>query len=125
MPGLLVDSSRDAVVGFTRDAPRTGKNPAVAAVTGRPSTDATMARSQFASRLGHPHRGYPLYVGVSRMIHWIGFSPAWTSLLMGFLGSLAALIFLIPLAREMFGARAAWIAPLLLFFHPTFIMAGA
>jgi hypothetical protein len=84
-----------------------------------------LALKQFAPLLSQPHRGYPLYVGVSRIVHWFGFSPEWTSLSMGFLGSLVALVFLIPLARDMFGFRAAWIAPLLLFCHPTFVMAGA
>lgn len=84
-----------------------------------------LALKQFAPLLSQPHRGYPLYVGVSHIVHWFGFSPEWTSLFMGFLGSLAALVFLIPLARDMFGFRAAWIAPLLLFCHPTFVMAGA
>ena len=84
-----------------------------------------LALKQFAPLLSQPHRGYPLYVGVSRIVHWFGFSPEWTSLSMGFLGSLIALVFLIPLARDMFGFRAAWIAPLLLFCHPTFVMAGA
>jgi hypothetical protein len=84
-----------------------------------------LALKQFAPLLSQPHRGYPLYVGVSRIVHWFGFSPEWTGLLMGFLGSLIALVFLIPLARDMFGFRAAWIAPLLLFCHPTFVMAGA
>src|SRR5258708_28997535 len=84
-----------------------------------------LALKQFAPLLSQPHRGYPLYVGVSRIVHWLGASQEWTALAMGFLGSLAALVFLIPLARDMFGFRAAWIAPLLLFCHPTFVMAGA
>jgi hypothetical protein len=84
-----------------------------------------LALKQFAPLLSEPHRGYPLYVGVSRIVHWFGASPEWTALSMGFLGSLIALVFLIPLARDMFGFRAAWIAPLLLFCHPTFVMAGA
>src|ERR1039458_2841151 len=46
-----------------------------------------LALKQFAPLLSQPHRGYPLYVGVSRIVHWFGFSPEWTSLSMGFLGS--------------------------------------
>lgn len=84
-----------------------------------------LALREFAPLLSQPHRGYPLYVGVSRVIHWFGLSPEHTALAMGLLGSVLALLFLIPLAREMFGPRAAPIAALLLFFYPTFIMAGA
>lgn len=84
-----------------------------------------LALTRFAPLLSQPHRGYALYVGVSRIVHAFGLTPEWTALAMGLIGSLLALMFLIPLAREMFGPRAAWIAPLLLFFHPTFIMAGA
>ncbi len=84
-----------------------------------------LALARFAPLVSQPHRGYALYVGVSRIVHSFGLTAEWTALAMGLLGSLLALMFLIPLAREMFGPRAAWIAPLLLFFHPTFIMAGA
>ena len=84
-----------------------------------------LALRQFAPLLSQPHRGYPLYVATSRIIHWFGPSPEWTALLMGLLGSVLALLFLIPLARDMFGPRAAWIAPALLFFNPVFILAGS
>lgn len=84
-----------------------------------------LALRQFAPLLSQPHRGYPLYVAVSKLIYLLGFSPEWTALLMGLLGSVIALTFLVPLAREMFGDRAARIAPVLLFCHPAFIMAGA
>jgi hypothetical protein len=84
-----------------------------------------LALRQFAPLLSQPHRGYPLYVVTSRIIHWFGPSPEWTALLMGLVGSLLALLFLVPLARDMFGPRAAWIAPALLFFNPVFILAGS
>jgi hypothetical protein len=77
-----------------------------------------LALKQFAPLLSQPHRGYPLYVGVSRILHWLGLSPEWTGLSMGFIGSLTALVFLIPLARDMFGTRAAWIAPYFFFAIP-------
>jgi hypothetical protein len=83
-----------------------------------------LALRQFAPPLSQPHRGYPLYVAASRIVHWFVPSPEWTALVMGLLGPLLALLFLIPLARDMFGPRAAWIAPALLFFHPAFILAG-
>src|SRR3982750_1715278 len=71
-----------------------------------------LALEHFAPLLSQPHRGYPLYVGVSRIVHSTGLSPEWTALVMGLLGSLLAILFVIPLAREMFGDRAARIAPL-------------
>jgi len=83
-----------------------------------------LALRQFAPALSQPHRGYPLYVLVSRAVHWFVPSPEWTALVMGLVGSLLALLFMIPLARDMFGSRAAWIAPALLFFHPCFVLAG-
>jgi len=84
-----------------------------------------LALRRFAPLLSQPHRGYPLYVAASRIVHWCGPSPEWTALLMGLLGSLLALLFLVPLARDMFGPRAACIAPALLFFNPVFILAGS
>jgi hypothetical protein len=81
------------------------------------------ALRQFAPLLNQPHRGYPLYVATSRIIHWHGPSSEWTALLMGFVGS--ALLFLVPLVGDMFGPCAAWIAPALLFFNPVFILAGS
>ena len=84
-----------------------------------------LALRQFAPLLSQPHRGYPLYVAASRIIHWFGPSPEWTGLVMGLVGSLLALSFLIPLAGDMFGPRAVWIAPALLFFNPVFILAGS
>lgn len=84
-----------------------------------------LALRQFAPLLDQPHRGYPFYVAVSRLVYAFGCSPERTALVMGLLGSVAALLFLSMLARDMFGSRAAVIAPLLLFFHPTFVLAGA
>lgn len=84
-----------------------------------------LALRKFAPLSDQPHRGYPLYVGVSRIIHLLGLSPERTGEVMGVLGSAVALLLLAALARDMFGRNAAVIAPLLLFFHPTFILAGA
>lgn len=85
-----------------------------------------LALSKFDPLASQPQApGYPLFVLVSRLVHFAVPSEVQTGLVMGFLGSAAALFFIERLGSELFGPPAGWIAAGLLLFHPAFWMAGA
>ncbi len=84
-----------------------------------------LALKEFAPLKSQPHRGYPLFIGLSRMVYWFAGSPEWTGLVMGLIGSAVAVCMVRQVGRAMFGEKAGWIAAALLFCHPVFVLAGA
>src|SRR5277367_1275849 len=70
-----------------------------------------LALSKFDPLASQPQApGYPLFVLVSRLVHFAVPSEVQTGLVMGFLGSAAALFFIERLGSELFGPPAGWIA---------------
>jgi hypothetical protein len=54
--------------------------------------------------------GYPLYVGLGRLLHRAIEDPAIIFFTAGFLAALVAVLFTMHLARDMFGPAAGWCA---------------
>ena len=68
--------------------------------------------------------GYPLFVGLTRLIHIFVPDPPHVFLIAGFIGALAALFLIRCLGASMFAPAAGWIAAALLFANPPFWLAG-
>ncbi|MBM3814349.1 MAG: DUF2723 domain-containing protein [Acidimicrobiia bacterium] len=84
-----------------------------------------LALEEFNPSLHQPQPpGYPLFVGLSRLLHTVIGSPREVFLAAGLLGSALSLLFLWLLGREMFHERVGWLAALLLLFNPAFWLGG-
>lgn len=84
-----------------------------------------LALREFSPLLHQPQPpGYPLFVGLSRLVHAIVPSVEATFLWTGILGATAAILLLWRLGERMFGAKAGMVAALLLLVNPAFWMAG-
>ncbi len=68
--------------------------------------------------------GYPLFVVVTRVLHWLVPAPEQTFLLAGILVSAAAMLLLFKTAARLFSPPVALIAVLLLLFNPAFWLGG-
>jgi len=78
-----------------------------------------LALDYFAPAAHQPQPpGYPLYVGLTKLIHLLVSDVAATFLIAGLLGSAAAILLLYLLGEKMFGWQAGMVAALLLMSNP-------
>lgn len=68
--------------------------------------------------------GYPLFVGLEKLVHAVVSSVKYTQLIAGTIGSALALIFLHRLGNLLFGRPAGLLATALFAFNPVFWLAG-
>jgi hypothetical protein len=84
-----------------------------------------LALKEFNPSLHQPQPpGYPLFVGLSRLVHAVVPGVELAFLWTGVLGASAAILLLWRLGEHMFGAKAGMVAALLLLVNPAFWMAG-
>jgi hypothetical protein len=84
-----------------------------------------LALQEFNPSLHQPQPpGYPLFVGLSRLVHTVVPGVEATFLWTGMLGATAAILLLWRLGESMFGAKAGLAAALLLLVNPAFWLAG-
>ena len=89
------------------------------------SVNFALALEEFAPALHQPQPpGYPLFVGLSRLVHLLVPSVELVFLLTGALGAAAAVLLLWQLGEWMFGPRAGFLSGLLLLFNPAFWLGG-
>ena len=83
------------------------------------------AVQEFNPMLHQPHPpGYPLFVALLKLLAVFVPSATYVQLVAGTIGSLLALLLIHQLGEEMFGPSAGWLAAALLFFQPSFWLAG-
>ncbi len=68
--------------------------------------------------------GYPLFVGLQKLIHFAIPSVKYTQLVSGLVGSTAAVVAIWYLGNLLFGGTVGWLAAALLLFNPAFWLAG-
>ncbi len=68
--------------------------------------------------------GYPLFVGLEKVIHFAGPSIEQTQLIAGAIGSIVSLLAIWLLGDELFGSPAGLLSAALLLFNPVFWLAG-
>src|SRR5713226_235334 len=80
-----------------------------------------LAVRDFNPLLHQPHPpAYPLFVGLLKLLAVFIPSAEYVQLVAGTIGSLAALLLILQLGKEMFGPVVGWLAAALLFFQPSF-----
>jgi len=89
------------------------------------SANFALALENFNPALHQPQPpGYPLFVGLTRIIHLLVWRPEHVFLIAGLLAACAAVVLIRLLAREMFGAPAGMLAAALLASNPVFWFGG-
>jgi len=89
------------------------------------SVNFALALDDFSPALHQPQPpGYPLFVGLTRLIHIFVPDPQHVFLIAGLTGALAALFLIRCLGAGIFAPAAGWIAAALLFANPAFWLAG-
>ena len=89
------------------------------------SANFALALEHFDPSLHQPQPpGYPLFVGLIRLIHVFVADPQRVLLIAGLLGAWTAVLMMMALGREMFGWKAGVLAAALLFAAPPFWLAG-
>jgi hypothetical protein len=89
------------------------------------SVNFALALDEFNPTLHQPQPpGYPLFVGLTRLLHWWIPQPERVLLVAGMLAACAALMLIWLLATEMFGRAAGFLAAALLFANPPFWLGG-
>ncbi len=89
------------------------------------SVNFALALDEFNPALHQPQPpGYPLFVGLTRLIHLLIESPERVFLVTGVLSSAAAVLLLWALGRSMFGPAAGLLAAALLLWNPGFWVGG-
>lgn len=89
------------------------------------SVNFALALDEFSPALHQPQPpGYPLFVGLTRLIRLVIRSPEDVFLVTGILASTAAVLLLWALGRRMFGPASGLLAAALLIVNPAFWMGG-
>jgi hypothetical protein len=85
------------------------------------SVNFALALEDFNPALHQPQPpGYPLFVLFTRLLHWMIGGAQETFVITGILASLAAMVLVWQLGRDLFGDRSGLFAALLLLVHPPF-----
>src|SRR3954463_411244 len=89
------------------------------------SANFALALENFNPALHQPQPpGYPLFVGLTRLIHFFVLRPEHVFLIAGLLAACGAVVLIRLLAREIFGAPAGMLAGALLASNPVFWFGG-
>jgi hypothetical protein len=89
------------------------------------SANFALALDRFNPAIHQPQPpGYPLFVGLARIIHWFVTPPEHVFLIAGLIGAAATVLLVWALGRDMFDRRAGILAAVLLVSDPVFWFGG-